>query len=407
MGKQSGRLYFDGEDHLDMVFNDGTYPYNYAKMYRGEKLLWQREKPKFMFLYNSLNPAGSALGTTDRLMTISGFIRSPANSKYDYDGNLYGSFYDIEYAFDKYFSIFLEAKRINNGSRYENTYFICYSENGYDWKKIKEISFDEENRPKALKRYFYKDNEVIVIVCRKKIYFLNESFKLGEVYDGVKEYQSLNGGREERRIQTVSKKGALIIKIYGINELYVLNEENVSEIITDDYALSYSVNTDEDGYFYKTKYKDASKYDIYKSSNGVSWELFYSVDFSKTEYFDRINIKLFCVIKNYLYILGELEQENRIENTEWTSAYIKRINLITKKEEEKIFEDVNYLRYFAVDHVVFLRKDTEKDFYYEKLKDDFSFEEDLTRVTCKFDSKIVFNQVINITSSDKESIICV
>ena len=45
MGKQSARLYFNGEDYKDIYFNGH---YNHVAMYSGNTLLWRREPPKYI-----------------------------------------------------------------------------------------------------------------------------------------------------------------------------------------------------------------------------------------------------------------------------------------------------------------------------------------------------------------------
>ncbi len=73
MGRQSARLYFQGYDHSGIAMADKDFPvlYNHAKMYKGNKLLWERMPASVVAVRNNTGPnlydEGSYISTSDDL----------------------------------------------------------------------------------------------------------------------------------------------------------------------------------------------------------------------------------------------------------------------------------------------------------------------------------------------------
>lgn len=73
MGRQSRRLYFQGYDHSGIAMAEKGFgiPYNHAKMYRGNRLLWERMPASVVAFNNStgaiFQDEGSFISTSDDL----------------------------------------------------------------------------------------------------------------------------------------------------------------------------------------------------------------------------------------------------------------------------------------------------------------------------------------------------
>lgn len=134
MGKQSGRLYYNGEDHFDLVFKGNgkdEFFANHSKIYLGNKLLWKREKPKFLLI-------GTHISTTETFKGISEFFNTDIS-----ENATQVSFFAGYY--------FLAAHNK-----------IYNSENGYDWKFIHET---EQNV--ALLILEEKQERIVGIIVRR------------------------------------------------------------------------------------------------------------------------------------------------------------------------------------------------------------------------------------------------
>lgn len=413
MGKQSARIFYQGEDHCDVAFMDKNgYPHNHSKIYKGSKLLWKREKPKYLFLYSdraSTDDMLSAICTSDALQTLSAFISCPDNMRY---ANTvtdptapFGAFLDVEYIFDKYFAILRVGTRINSGSVFDNKYYVCCSDDGYEWKKIQSITFDEGNAPIALKRYVYGTSEVLVIINQTNIMFMDSGYNHRTVFNFPK---TISGVFRNR-----AKKGVLIIDCYIL--YIVAHGENFTIRTfdtTDGYKYSFDniSNFSKDGTIYALK-ADGGYYNVLRSSDGDDWTSVKSIRvFPGDRYEGRTNIGIISVIDSYLYILSIYEEK---DSTVYTGRhpYIIRINLQTGAIQEKLmgidFGNGSY-HYFVINGTIFLKQTERGEVYYIKWKDIFGEEpEETARITCQFNSPASFYSLLNIVSSDHNADITV
>lgn len=415
MGKQSGRLYYNGDDHLDIALKDEGKIYNHSKIYKGSKLLWKREKPKYLFLFvnrksfiydGRLSSYGCAICTSDSLKSLSAFDDCPVNMNPVNSNLKRGAFVDIDYAFDKYFALVVIGTRANEESDLKKTYYICYSKDGYDWKKIPEIQFGEIV-PYGLKKYVYGNKEVLTVISQNDILFIDADYNMRTVFSFSDSYGQYNA-RYGYSIR--SKDGTLLIapKQFGVR--IVARRESFSTAREDQYIKRYS-NISKDGYFYMLKQNKSIfvNYDLLRSGNATDWTNI------------KTNIRVFpggkvdgevivcniTVIDGYLYILSIYKQNS---TSNYGYPYIIKMDLENKSTEEKLIEKYNthwgIESYFVIGNIIFLKMlSANEDIYYIKCKDIFAEEqeEETARITCQIKTSPNFNNLIKISSSDCNS----
>lgn len=284
MGKQSTRLYFEGKDHLDVAgVDENGYCYNHSKMYRGSTLLWKREKAKYIFLCG-LYAGGHGTGsmyTAESLNTLSAFHEAPVNmAEYKQEvekRDFYGFFTDIEYAFEQYFSILYEFRKKGDTAIYEEKQYLCCSEDGYEWKKIKE--FDTVNMLCGIKRYFYEEKEALVAIQKKNISFMDKNNGFEEVYAIPLDYQPANCKWDGMNIR--AKKGVMIIQCHA-RVIVINNDRFTTYMLGKDHDITDITDTTDEGYFFRGSLLPPRDYAIYASKDGSDWKMYARVtDFTK------------------------------------------------------------------------------------------------------------------------------
>lgn len=390
MGKQSGRLYYNGEDHLDVAFMDGERMYNHSKIYKGPTLLWKREMPKYMML-DFPTIYESNLFTSEALKTISSFMRCPSN-KNNYQNNVYNSFYDIEYAFGKYFSVFVVSTLISSKAEY--TCYICYSEDGYDWKKIQNIQFEKGLLVK-LKRYVYGSNEVLTIITPHSIMFMDADYNLRTIFN----YQ--NETLISAKIRT--KMGVMLIS--GSAHNIVAHGEDFS-IVTKDGGF-YS-NASKEGYFYRLTSGSGNNYpyNIFRSSDAINWTFVKTIRVFPhgEDPYGRVEIENIHVHNGYLYVLSKYGGSD-VSFPNY--PYIIRTGLEDGSEEEKLFDDKCDIS-FVLNDMIFIKpiSDVYETQYLVKYEDMFGEmpEQEIVRITCALGGLfgLLGGKPRNIASTDYE-----
>lgn len=236
MGKQSGRLYYNGEDHYDLVFEgEGTdgAAYNHSKMYFGNKLIWKREMPKFLMI------ASRGLATTETFSGISEFPLNPFES-------------------------------LSAISFFEGCYFLAsgkkiyISANGYDWRFIHEIEWNV--------RYMERitDLEALIIITQRNIIYCKSGSQGRFTFENKYE---LNREYSDQRIPAVNSGKRIFIRgmhftngniLPGI----VIANERIYE--TDDRSDCYAGK--ESNCFYR--YVQFPDFCIERSYDAIVWNYF-------------------------------------------------------------------------------------------------------------------------------------
>lgn len=236
MGKQSGRLYYNGEDHYDVVFKgegtDGT-TYNHSKIYLGDKLIWKREMPKFLL------GDSSGLATTETFRGIS-----------EFSTNSFKTVSAIGFLDGYYF--------LASGKK------IYRSENGYDWK----FTYEAEWNVRYMERI--SDLEALIIITQKNILYCKANSQGRFVFENKYE---LNRSYFDNHIQPVNSGKRIFIKGIGFSNGnflpgIVINSERIYE--TDDISDCYAGK--ESNCFYR--YVGYPDYCIEKSYDATNWSYF-------------------------------------------------------------------------------------------------------------------------------------
>ncbi len=249
-------MYYQGKDHFDLCFegNDGVSR-NHSKIYLGNKLLWKREKPKFLLI-------GSNLSTTETFRGISEF----ASNGY-YLGRV---------------SFFCGYYFMSTGKK------ICISDNGYDWKCIYET---EENIAymERLGATDAGDGGTLIIITSKKIIYCYSEGENGFRFEN--KYELKNGYRD---IGRAISSGKLILMFGG-----VIGSKNLPNIAIGREEIYETQGTDggiyagkESGCFYRyhNNYGIQTSHEIQQSYDLISWNYFcdnptINVDGSTGEYY--------------------------------------------------------------------------------------------------------------------------
>ncbi len=378
MGKQSARLYFGGRDHADAAAVDGDgYPHNHSMAYKDGSLLWKREKPKYIFLCG-VQP-GTSICTTERLDTLSAFADAPANMSYVRmkadSRDFYCTFQDISYAFGDYFAVIWEWREKAGG--YENAaQWLCRSEDGYTWKKIKE--YGGEDTLYGIKGYLYGGRETLAAIQGKSVSILNEGLAAEYIHDLPAEYASLF----DRRPVIRTKEGVMVLQYDFL--VITVNGSRFSRHLLD--SLSRITDPSADGYFYQVKYGSsgsAGGIDLlaFRSADGKGWELFKAVaGFNRTVYSlaggqPDESTAAYAVMGSSLYIFMG------VEGQPWTRAVTRVSGSGT--EVRKVNID-GFLCCVADGWFIF-----EGNGRLFKCRDDFGSQEDV-RVNCDFGHSMMF-----------------
>ncbi len=237
MGKQSGRMYYQGKDHFDLFFkgSDGT-PRNHSKIYLGNKLLWKREKPKFLFI-------GRNLSTTETFRGISEF----ASNDY-YPGCV--SF------FCGYYFMSTDKK-------------ICISDNGYDWKCI----YETEENVAYMERLGVTDTDdvgTLIIITSKKIIYCYREGENGFRFEN--KYELKHGYKDIERTISSGKLILMLGKNYNSPDI-VIGKEEIYETKLNGGSIHAGK---ESGCFYRyyNNYGIQTSHEIQKSYDLISWNYF-------------------------------------------------------------------------------------------------------------------------------------
>lgn len=255
MGKQSARLYYNGEDCYDVYF-EGS---NLAKMYLNGEMLWERLPPKYILA------SGNILFTTEVLQALSTFRQYSLNTVY------FVGYAGIEYIFNSYYLLI----RIRETRTSEPIIWLLNSKNGYDWKKVYDFS---NANAKDMKKYMGK----LAFVAKKDsdyaLCLIDSNLSIEYIFDTSKVI-----GMDGLNILAVGNGTILLIddnrtyiavirdgKYIGvISEASFPHEEG--ESVTFQSRASYDKN---DGFFYMDVFinrNPGSGHCIYRSKDGISW----------------------------------------------------------------------------------------------------------------------------------------
>lgn len=295
MGKQSARMYFRGNEHSDVYFKnegEGT-TYNHYKIYRGNQLLWERSRPKFIFTNSN-----GYIHTSEKIQFLSSFIKFNKSAG------------ECAYGFETYF---IKAYDDEN-------YYIYYSQNGYEWKEL--IKFDNE-----ICRTLKKDKKGILVLTDKRLLRITQNencfsaetiFYHDEVLENNKTCigaaSQILVGDEFTIIAIHTDKIVRIINtvqlLRGYRDCLIMLDNQTNEIRTLNTALnfipSFQGGCYHAGYFYCVFWN--GKEDFYgenpivtleRTKDGYSWETYISSDILSK--FDGYSMQLFFA-KNNLFI---------------------------------------------------------------------------------------------------------
>lgn len=231
MGKQSGRLYYNGEDHYDVVFKgEGTdgAAYNHSKIYLGDKLIWKREMPKFLL------GDSSGLATTETFRGIS-----------EFSANSFKTVSAIGFLDGYYF--------LASGKK------IYRSENGYDWK----FTYEAEWNVGYIERI--DSLEALIIITQRNILYCKPNSQGGFVFENKCE---INDSYDIHRIPTVNSGKRILIRGRSSLPGIVIDSERIYE--TDVRSECYAGK--ESNCFYR--YVQFPDYCIEKSYDAITWNYF-------------------------------------------------------------------------------------------------------------------------------------
>lgn len=261
MGKQSARLYYNGEDCSDLYY--GGY-YNLSKIYRGSTLLWERLPPKYILA------SGNILFTSEVLKSLSTFRQYSLNEVYNvwYEG--------IEYIFGLYYMMI----GIKETRESESIIWFLSSENGYDWKKVYDFS---DINAKDMKKYMgklafiaKKDDNYALCLMDSKLN-IEYSFDTSQIA-GVDNMDMLAIGNDTILLMDSNKEYIIVVKNgqykTAINKSAFYSEESGS--------ASFGARTSYDidgGYFYISAYTSILGNCLYRSKEGISWTRFFVCPF--------------------------------------------------------------------------------------------------------------------------------
>lgn len=239
MGKQSGRMYYQGKDHFDLIFegNDGVTR-NHSKIYLKNKLLWKREKPKFLFISDNLS-------TTETFKGISEFA---SNGYYPERVSFFGGYYFM-----------------STGKK------ICISDNGYDWKCIYETEENVE-RMERLRENDADDGKTLIIITSKKIIYC---YSEGENKFLFENKYDLKSGYKEMSRTINSGKFILIFGETGGPPNIVIGKEEIYETNPTSNRI-YAGKESGCFYRYYNNYGIGiqTSHEIQKSYDLISWSYF-------------------------------------------------------------------------------------------------------------------------------------
>ena len=292
MGKQSARLYYRGQDHVDILcdrlMGDGGHTggvlENYYKIYKDDELVWKKEVPKYIFA------CGSIL-TTDKLKTFSGF-----------------HFYDYRHRQ-------LESKSAYSISFLSGTFFlttydgeaIFYSEDGYTWKTLLE---NTDEKYGTIKRY---GNALYVLTSKRLLRIskssgsisLNTAFNYTDVLKGkeclgllISTYYALNSFLVGDGYMIVPVWTGNVTRPFGSTEFvrahtHTLISFNVNtgvaEIVAANLPYNITIYTGgcyHNGYLYcgfwngegGDIFGGTSKSLVRRTKDGYAWETYSSID---------------------------------------------------------------------------------------------------------------------------------
>ena len=329
MGKQSARMYFWQKDHSDLYFADEyEFFHNHSKIYKGKNLLWEREKPRFVF-------AGGYgfMATSEDLKTFSSFPFPQSNivqlEKYKNEPVTETS--GLTYAFGKYFMAQRISKRTYETNKWEIVgCYLLYSENGYEWKTLKKSNEYISRLEKINKN---SQNEKITFSMGGETFQFGSDLKIEKIFE-----YDVN--------VLASGNGIAFFSSYG--NLYILKKSEIEKVPTSSNSTSIRYNQN-DGYFYFFMYSSISFISnenivLNKTKDGVSFEYLGEIngkDISGLPNAAGLTIKNVFFINSSIYILvgfdKTLNADQTVSMIKWESnrysireigTYTKNLSLI-------------------------------------------------------------------------------
>lgn len=312
MGKQSARLFYEGQDCYDIVY-DGS---NLSKMNFNGDMLWERLPPQFILCDGNLH-------TSEMMKAISTFnypfldslglrpTESLETGQYIKGLEYINGYYYILYVFS---TLEYAVKKYRR--------WLLKSENGYDWTKI--LDFEEEKtHVLGMKKY---QNELIFSTESLNeqayigLFLMNADWEIEEIF---------NAKEIEPNAKSINR---LIIgdNIIICND-FVLKNKSYAGTIKE--SLKGIVYDKKEKYFYGIAPMSGSLSNIFRSKDGLNWTRFFYINMNT----NAKNIEKILFSDGYIYLI---DTENAVYRTK---------NGTNIEKKELILEGYAAIHYFCVD----------------------------------------------------------